>query len=204
VVGILEDVHQAGRIDFREPGRSIVLLRANEPGDITDVESEFGSSEYAKKVLGALWGYPPELDLEKEAALQEALVEIVRAGLVDSAHDCSEGGLAVTLAESGFPKNVGLRVNLAGHDLPPEYVLFGEDASRVVLSCDPGNVSRIQQVAVKYRLSADSIGETIPDKIEIQVDGRAVVSAKVSELNALYEGALEQALRTDPTPVAAD
>jgi phosphoribosylformylglycinamidine synthase len=204
VVGILDDVHQANRIDFREPGRSIVLLQANEPGDITDAESEFGSSEYAKEVLGALWGYPPELDLEQEAALQKALVDIIRAGLVDSAHDCSEGGLAITLAESAFPKNIGLRVNLPAAELPPEYVLFGEDASRVVLSCDPGNVSRIQQLAVKYGLSADPIGETIPDKIEIQLDGRVVVSAKVNELNSLYEGALEQALRTDPTPVAAD
>jgi phosphoribosylformylglycinamidine synthase subunit PurL len=204
VVGILDDVHQAARIDFREAGRAIVLLRANEPGDITDAESEFGSSEYAKEVLGALWGYPPELDLEKEAALQKALIEIIRAGLVDSAHDCSDGGLAVALAESAFPKNVGLRVNLASEELPAEYVLFGEDASRVVLSCDLSNVSRIKQVAVKYGLSADPIGETIPDNIEIQVDGRVVVSAGISDFGAVYEGALEQALRTDPSPVAAD
>ncbi len=140
VVGILEDVHQAGRIEFREPGRAILLLRANEPGDLTDAESEFGSSEYAKEILGALWGYPPQLDLEKEAALQKALVEIIRAGLVDSAHDCSDGGLAIALAESAFPKLIGLRANLPGGELPPEYVLFGEDASRAVLSCDPGNV----------------------------------------------------------------
>ncbi len=204
VVGILEDVHQAGRIVFRGTGRAIVLLRAGEVGDSTDAESEFGSSEYAKDILGALWGYPPELDLEKEAALQKALVEIIRAELVDSAHDCSEGGLAVALAESAFPKKLGFRVNLAGRELPPEYVLFGEDASRVVLSCDAGNVSRIQEVAVKYSLSAEMIGETIPDKIEIQIDGRTVVSAGVRELNEIYEGALEQALRTEPSPVAAD
>src|SRR6266700_623635 len=65
IVGILEDVHKAMRPDFREPGRSIVLLRASEPGDVTDAESEFGSSEYAKEILGVVWGYPPELDLEK-------------------------------------------------------------------------------------------------------------------------------------------
>ena len=204
VVGILDDVRQAGRMAFREAGRAIVLVRAGEPGDVTDAESELGSSEYAKEVLGSVWGYPPELDLEQEAALQKALVEIIRAGLADSAHDCSDGGLAVTLAESAFPKNIGLRVNLVGGELPPEYVLFGEDASRVVLSCDPGNVSRIQEVAVKYGLSAEVIGETIPDKIEIQVDGRTVVSAQVRELNAVFEGALEQALRTEPSPVAAD
>src|SRR5256886_9277737 len=55
IVGILEDVHKAVRPDFRESGRSIVLLRASEPGDVTDAESEFGSSEYAKEILGAVW-----------------------------------------------------------------------------------------------------------------------------------------------------
>src|SRR5438128_1568358 len=97
IVGVLEDVHKAVRPDFRESGRSIVLLRASEPGDVTDAESEFGSSEYAKEILGALWGYPPDLDIEKEAALQKALVELAQAGLLDSAHDCSEGGLALAV-----------------------------------------------------------------------------------------------------------
>ena len=77
-------------------------MRASEPGDATDAESEFGSSEYAKEILGALWGYPPELELEKEAGLQKALVEMAQAGMMDSAHDCSDGGIAVTLAESGL------------------------------------------------------------------------------------------------------
>src|SRR6202007_2994224 len=66
VVGILEDVHKAAKMHFAGSDRTIVLLRAGEPGDITDAEIEFGSSEYAKEVLGAIWGYPPELDLERE------------------------------------------------------------------------------------------------------------------------------------------
>src|SRR5215467_11039276 len=107
VVGILEDVHKAAKMHFAAPGRTIVLLRGGEPGDITDAETEFGSSEYAKEVLGSLWGYPPELDLEKEAALQKALIEMVSQGLLDSAHDCSDGGVAVALAEKAFPAGVG-------------------------------------------------------------------------------------------------
>ena len=118
-----------------------MLLRAGEAADITDVESEFGSSEYAKEILGALWGYPPELDLEKEASLQKAVIELIQQGLVDSVHDCSDGGLAVALAEKALAKRVGARVNLASNGLPAEFVLFGEDASRIVLSCDPANVS---------------------------------------------------------------
>ena len=73
IVGVLEDVHKAAKMHFREAGRTIVLLRGTEPGDITDAESEFGSSEYAKEILGALWGFPPALELEREAALQKAI-----------------------------------------------------------------------------------------------------------------------------------
>ena len=80
IVGMLEDVHKTAKMDFREAGRTIVLLRGTEPGDITDAESEFGSSEYAKEILGAVWGYPPELELEQEAALQKGLIEMIQAG----------------------------------------------------------------------------------------------------------------------------
>src|SRR5277367_123500 len=102
VVGILDDVRKAAKMNFAGAGRTIVLLRAGEAADITDVESEFGSSEYAKEILGALWGYPPELDLEKEAALQKAVIELIQQGLADSVHDCADGGLAVALAEKTF------------------------------------------------------------------------------------------------------
>jgi len=204
IVGILEDVHKAVRPDFRESGRAIVLLRATEPGDATDAESEFGSSEYAKEILDAVWGYPPELELEKEAALQKALVEMAQIEILNSAHDCSDGGIAVTLAESGFAKGIGMSVDLTSQGLPPEFVLFGEDASRVVISCDRDKPGAIQKVAVKYGIAAELIGETVPERVEIRLDGRVVVSAPVSELREVYEGALERALCTDPDAVAAD
>ncbi len=204
IVGILDDVHKAMQPAFRETGRAIVLLRASDPGDLTDAETEFGSSEYAKEILGALWGYPPELQLEKEAALQKALVELAQAGLLDSAHDCSEGGIAVTLAESAMAKGIGMSVNLPSSGLPAEFALFGEDASRVVTSCDQSHLSGIQQLAVKYGLSAEVIGETVPEQVEIKLDGRVVVSASVVRLREVYENALEKTLRTDPQAVAAD
>ena len=204
VVGILDDVHKTAKMHFAAAGRTIVLLRAAEAGDITDAESEFGSSEYAKEILGTLWGYPPELDLEKEAALQRAVVALIGQGLVDSAHDCAEGGLAVALAEKAFPNGVGVRANVAPGGLPAEFALFGEDASRIVLSCDPANVARIQQVAKKNGVTADIIGETIADRFEISLDGKPAISAPVAELSNAYERALESALRTDPELVAAD
>jgi|HubBroStandDraft_6_1064221.scaffolds.fasta_scaffold00078_53 phosphoribosylformylglycinamidine synthase len=202
IVGTLDDVHKAVFPHFCEPGRAVVLLRGSEPGDLVDAESEFGSSEYAKEILGAVWGFPPALELEHEAALQKGLVEMIQAGLVDSAHDCSEGGIAVTLAESAFTSGVGAKVDLSARGLSAEFVLFGEDASRVVVSCDRSNLSGIKQVAVKYSISADVIGETVPKQLEIRLDGAVLVSAAVSELRSAYEGALEAALRTEA--VAAD
>ncbi len=197
VVGILDDVHRSAKMHFATPGRTIMLLRGGEAADITDVESEFGSSEYGKEILGALWGYPPEIDLEKEAALQRAVIELIQQGLVESVHDCSDGGLAVALAEKTFAKGVGARVNLISNGLPAEFVLFGEDASRILLSCDPEKVSRIQQMARRTRNGADVIGETIPERLEINLDNKVLVSSSVSELGQTYERALESALRAD-------
>src|SRR6266567_3073227 len=204
VVGILDDVGKAMKPHFREAGRTVVLLRGSEAGDAIDAESEFGSSEYAKQILGALWGYPPELELEREAALQHAVIELIQQRLVDSVHDCSDGGLAVALAEKALPNGVGARVNFASDGLPAEFALFGEDASRIVLSCDPDKVERIQLLAGEHGVSADVLGETISERLEISLDGRVVVSAAVSELSEAYEEALEAALRAEPETVAAD
>jgi phosphoribosylformylglycinamidine synthase len=204
VVGILEDVETTARMYFREPGRALILLRGSEPGDATDAGIEFGSSEYAKEILDALWGFPPALELEKEAALIQCLIEVIQARLVDSVHDCSEGGLAVALSESCFQKGVGASVRLASGDLPIECILFGEDASRVVLSCDPKQVKRIQQIAVQHGISAELMGETVMKTLDIFVDGKIAVSAPVETLRADFEGSLEKALGSDPAAMAAD
>ncbi len=155
VVGILEDVHKAAKMHFAAPGRTIVLLRAGEAGDITDAESEFGSSEYAKEILGTLWGYPPELDLEKEAGLQKAVIELIQHGLVDSVHDCADGGLAVALAEKALPKGVGARVNLAsGGPVRGVCAVWRRcQPDRDLLR--PGNVARIKEVAEKHGAAAE-------------------------------------------------
>ena len=203
VVGILEDVHKAAKMPFAAAGRTIVLLRGGESGDITDAESEFGSSEYAKEILGKLWGYPPELDLEKEAALQKAVDELIQSGMVDSAHDCAEGGVAVALAEKAFPKGVGARVNLASGGLFPEFVLFGEDASRIVISCDPGQRGANQRSGGKTWNYCGSYRRNNSGEAGNFNRWKVVVSSTVTELNEVYESALEAALRTDPELVAA-
>ncbi len=197
VVGILENLDKVASYEFRGTGRTLLLLRGSEPGDTTDAEAEFGSSEDAKEVLGAVWGFPPSLELEKESAVQKCIIELIGLELVESAHDCSEGGLAVALAESGFPNQAGVRVELTSEELPAECTMFGEDASRILISCDPNNVGRIQEVGLKYGVSVDPIGQTVPEQFEVLVDGKMVVAAAVSELKDVWEHALERALHVE-------
>jgi phosphoribosylformylglycinamidine synthase II len=197
VVGVIDEVEKAASFEFRETGSTVLLLRGAELGDVADAEAEFGSSEYAEEILGAVWGFPPALELEKEAALQKCIVELIRQGLVESVHDCSEGGLAVAVAESAFPNAVGARIELASGGLPAEFLLFGEDASRVLISCASEHAGRIQELAVEYGVAADVLGETVPEKIEIVVDGRQVVAATVSELRDACARALERALHVE-------
>ena len=202
IVGILPDVHKTAKMHFGAAGRAIVLLRGGEAGDATDAESEFGSSEYAKEILGSLWGYPPQLDIAREASLQRAIIRMIELELVESVHDCADGGLAVALAEKTFPMSVGASVNLSSGGLAAEFALFGEDAGRILVSCDPAKVSRIKEIAEEHDVTTDVLGETIPERLEISLDGRSVVSTRLGELSAIYENGLEQSLRTEPAVVA--
>ncbi len=197
VVGVIEEVEKTAGFEFHESGHALLLLRGAEQGDSTDAEAEFGSSEYAKDILGMVWGFPPALELEKEAALQRCIVEVIRQGLAESAHDCSDGGLAVALAESAFPNGVGARVELVSSGLAAEFLLFGEDSSRILISCASEHVGRIQELAVEYGIAAEVLGETVTERIEILVDGRQVAAAGVSELKQAWASALERALQVE-------
>jgi len=203
VVGILEDVSQAMTFHFRAPGRDVLLLSGVASTDAAKVETEFGSSEYAKEVLGQIWGTPPALDLKQEAALQKCLRELVASRAIESAHDCSDGGLAVALAEASFVRTqpgasyVGAEIDLNSNGIFAEGVLFGETASRILLSCDPKKTSDIQQIAVRWAVRADRIGRTVPEKLVIRIDGKPAVSANVSELRQVWDSALKQALHTE-------
>ena len=212
VVGILENVQRAMYFHFREPGRDLVLISGgagsaggNASGNVNDAELRFGSTEYARHVLDAFWGMPPALDLKQEAALIALLGKLAASGMVESVHDCSDGGLAVTLAECGFVRDVGAKVDLTSGGLAPELVLFGEDATRVLISCDQKNTATIQQMAVESGLAARRIGRTQAEKLEISVDGQMVVEAAVSNLKHGWATALEQMLHAEtPEPPAPE
>jgi phosphoribosylformylglycinamidine synthase len=198
VVGMIENVADAMTFHFRDAGREIFLLSARHDSTASrSIEAEFGSSEYAKEVLGTIWGYPPGLNLQQEAALQKCLRELIVNHHIESAHDCSEGGLAVALAEAAFPKTIGAEIDLNSNDSFAETVLFGEAASRAVISCDPKKAENIKHTAVQWGVKADRIGHTIPEKLVIRVDGRVSVTALVSELRQVWDTALTRALHAE-------
>ena len=204
VVGILEDVHKAAKMHFAGDrahdraiarGRSgryhrcgervwVVGVREGNSGDAVGISAGAGSGERSCAAEGG------------------DRIDSARAWW-SRCMTAPMGDLAVALAEKAMPKGVGARVNLASGGLFAEFALFGEDASRIVISCDPGHVARIKEVAEKHGAAADVIGETVPEQLEISLDGKVVVSAAVSELSEAYEGALESALRTDPELVTA-
>ncbi|HVP63487.1 MAG TPA: AIR synthase related protein, partial [candidate division Zixibacteria bacterium] len=197
IVGILEDVGNCVGGRFAKPNEAIVLLT---PGQLTherEEEVEFGSSEYALHVLGKMWGLPPYLDLAKEKELQAVLTELAGEKLVTAAKDCAEGGIATALAEMGFAKGAGAKVELISAGLALECVLFGEDASRVVVSCDPAKVARIQKIAGAHGIHAQQIGTTTDGKFEIRVDGESVLSGNIADFCRPWADALEASLKAD-------
>ncbi len=197
IVGIVDDVRNSMQPSFRSPGKTLILLAPGTKADLAEAETRFGSSEYVKDILGNLWGLPPALDLVQEAALQKATLEMIQAGLLESAKDASEGGIAVTLAEAGFAANIGVDVTLDAQALPLECVLFGEEATRILLSCDAANVSRIREIAIRYGLSAKAIGTTTDGHLRVNVDGHTAIASPVFRLKESWSSALVKALHVD-------
>jgi phosphoribosylformylglycinamidine synthase subunit PurL len=128
-------------------------------------------------------------------------VELARAGLMDSAKDVGEGGIAVALAEECFKRDLGAEVSLISANLALESVLFGEDATRVLISCDPEKVERIQQVSGKFGLNAQQIGSVTGENLRISVDGETVLREPVSALKRSWAESLEKALHVETEEV---
>jgi phosphoribosylformylglycinamidine synthase len=186
VVGMMKTA-AAMPITFQNAGRSVVLLGGC---GISDVE-RLGSTQYAKEIVKQLWGRPPALSLDYEKRIHQAMREIVAAGLAESAHDVSDGGLAVTLAECSFG-GVGAQVDLDS-DLRPEILLFHEEPSRIVLST--ANPKAVAAIAQKYRVDCELVGDTIEKGLEIRQRSVTLGSWDVAALRAAHEGAFESYVR---------
>jgi phosphoribosylformylglycinamidine synthase len=198
MVGIVEDPRHITTQWFKSEDRAIILLGST--------GNDLGASEYALATLGRLEGNVPKLDLDLERRVQQACLKIIQAGLVESAHDCSDGGLAVAIAESCFSsyrrEAVGFEVNLEG-ELSAAALLFAETPSRIVLSAADGNVDRILNLAAEHGVTASVIGRTGNERLIINVKGERVIDRSVAEVESAWRDVLPKMLEI-PSLVAAE
>ena len=210
VLGILDDASRVLKIAFREAGDVILLLDgsnssvgAQHAAPLDGSQCEFSSSEYSKTIAGVVSGEPPAIDLAAEKRLIDSLVALAGEGALQSAHDISDGGLAVTLAESCFA-SVGARHALAGlgaevkieDDGPAEAALFGERGARCVVSVPPTKLAAVLATARQYGVGVREIGKVIRDNaFGIQCKGRAVIDSPVDALRDVWANSLERTLK---------
>ncbi|WP_058188220.1 phosphoribosylformylglycinamidine synthase subunit PurL [Terracidiphilus gabretensis] len=158
----------------------------------------FGSSEYAKVVLGGVWGTPPSLDLEAEADLHTLLRAVAERELVHSAKDISDGGIAIALAESAIRSGIGAKIDQDESLLiHPLFGLFAEPASTVILTAKSADVDEIEKLADEYGFIAARIGVTGGGNLEISVNHEPFISASLAELREPWAESLEAALHRE-------
>ncbi len=191
VIGLLEHADRVVTRRFQAAGDVVLLLGEG--------RGELGGSEYLKLVDGSVRGTPPVLDLDAERALQALLVDLAEGRLVRSAHDCSDGGLAVTLAESCFDTDgIGADVSIErvavakAEDVNLAAALFGESASRVVVSAAPEAVSDVVKRAADAGVPARIIGRTGGRSLRIAVGGSVVVDVTVADAERAWSDALQK------------
>jgi phosphoribosylformylglycinamidine synthase len=177
-------------------------VTAIHPEDVAENEATataelttFGSSEYAHVVLGGIWGQPPPLDLDAEADLHTLLAILAERELLSSACDISDGGIAVTLAQAGFPKEIGATVeqdqSLMVH---PLFGLFAEPASTMLVTAHPSQVAAIEELAGEFSFLAARIGTTGGENLQINVYRQPMISASLASLKKPWASALEATL----------
>ncbi len=206
VVGVLDDVTKAVGSDFMRPGDAVLLLDASEarPG-----WKQLGSSEYARVVLGAMWGEPPALTLAFEAEVHTRLAALAQAGLIYAARDVGDGGIAVALAEACFHHGVGVDAQLVYLQSMESatLALFGEDSSRVLISCAHEEVSRIEQLLSQGSVKVRRLGKVTSGSFRMQCevlceDGQhlpgELIEATISELRHKWSRELEDTLAESP------
>jgi phosphoribosylformylglycinamidine synthase len=221
ILGIIEDASQVLKVAFREEGDAIVLLDGIGPSPsdqssvgarhavpVSDAAQEFSSSEYFKTIAQIVAGEPPAIDLAAENRLIKFLVALAAENLVQSAHDISDGGLAVTLAESCFASSLvgaqhaapqlsaNVSLDADAEEAPAEDVLFNERGARAIVSVKPSSLARLLESARQYGVVAQSIGQvTRGPGFRIECKGRAVIDSPIETLRDVWANSLERTLK---------
>ncbi|MFM8656495.1 MAG: AIR synthase-related protein, partial [Chthoniobacterales bacterium] len=196
MVGLIEDESYITRQSFRGAGDDIWLLGERSAG--------LDGSQFLLIVHGRKEGRPPQTDLDGEIALQDALREAIRAGLVCSAHDCAEGGIAVALAESCLSGNalVGAKIELPADGLRADEALFHEAPGRIIISADPKHRDALAKHFSGRGVAVRRIGTTGGDALSLKLPG-ADISWSLTTLHAAWDRSLGDLMDTVAEPLAA-
>ncbi len=183
IVGLMEDIGQAVTPGFKAAGDAVVL--------IGESFEELGGTEYLKVVHGLEAGAPPTIDLEQEKRNQELLLEAIEAGLVRSAHDLSEGGLAVALAESAFhgARKRGCEIDFEGA-MRADALLFGESQSRVLVTCRRKDAGRLAKLAASRGVPLRVIGRVAGADVAVKRAGREILRVPVETAYRAWKDSL--------------
>ena len=191
MVGLIEDADKYVTQDFKNEGDLIVLLGEN--------KADLSGSEYLYLVHKQKKGNP-QIDINMEKAVQETCLEAIKSGVINSAHDCSEGGLAVTLAESCITNKsrmLGAVIKLDGlktTDIRLDEILFGEAPSRIVVSMNRDNLKALEKIAKKNSVSSSVLGEVKSEKLTIQCKEKTIIDQPLTVLSDTWRTAIPSRL----------
>jgi len=208
IVGILEDVGKAVPSGFQRAGDLVILLTLPAATSGTRPDREFGSTEFAKTILQTQWGTPPCMQLLEEFELHKALQALAKRGLIHSACDVSDGGLAVALAKACIPNNIGVHASIWPGLVFDRTVreLFGEDSSLAIISCAPEDVAKVKEVVDEFGFVFPyELGQTMNSAAEVgssdfvfSISGVGmVIQTTVAELRTSYSSTLESQLAAE-------
>ena len=184
MIGLIPDCSKAITQFFKKEGDVIILLG--------ETKEELGGSEYLKILHNKERGKPPELVLDVESRLHEMCLETIRQGLVKSAHDCSEGGLAIAIAESAVsgPVTFGAEISLES-SIRKDALLFGESQSRIILSANKKHIEKIIGIAEKNDVPATIIGKVIKNSIKVNINSRSVIDLSCGKIKKAWKDTIK-------------
>ncbi|MFD0960193.1 phosphoribosylformylglycinamidine synthase subunit PurL [Paenibacillus chungangensis] len=181
MVGLVHDTDHIMTQGFKSEGDVIIL--------IGETKAEFGGSELQYVMNGAASGRPPVIDLDVEKRVQGAVLGAIQKGLVASAHDLSEGGIAVALAESCISGGKGADVSLTS-DLRPDHLLFSESQSRILLSANPEQAEALAAWLTEQGVAHEKVGTVTGSNLTINVNGKSGIHAPVQHLEKVWKDAI--------------
>ncbi len=191
MVGLIEDTRKIVTHGFKTDGDIIAVLGVT--------KDDLVASEYAQTILGLTTdeiianGVGPSVDLDLEKSVQDTCLRLIDGCLLRSAHDCSDGGLAVTIAESCFSSlgrdAIGAEIDIAANGLSPEALLFGETPSRIVISFAAENLEKVKETVGDC--PCEVIGKVSEDLISISIEGSNIVESTISTLETAWKNSLK-------------